>query len=293
MPASVPPVPYFELLRMLDASSEDGSSACEMEVGGWLAGMPPLGIHTAVTGFADCVLSYAAIPRGSKDQRVTLGLHVDFWRPPPAVGTRLTGTAELQSEHGPAALVLGRLLDGDQVLATASLRSMVVSAPLAASTSAPTAARPRAVPDPPVAADHPNQPLLAPDVERVLDLSREAIGATHLTLGSDGTGAVSMHLVPPPQLERTTGVVHGGAVVNIAQLASAASAQSVLPAGVYPRRLSATIDYLRPTLVGEALVATATVAHRSRRVLLVNVELRGADGRPTARFADRCVTDQT
>ncbi|MGD9798559.1 MAG: PaaI family thioesterase [Acidimicrobiia bacterium] len=294
LPAPLP-VPYFELLRLTGVSSTDDRSTCEMDVGPWLLGAGELGIQAALTGFADTLLSYAATAPDPNDLNVTLGLHVDFWRDPPRPGTRLTGTAEVQHRQGSVALVHGRMLVGDEVLATASLRAMAAPAPPAA---VPTGAVPAgaggagpARPDASGPVPDADTPSTEPggDLALVLALELATMGGTRVEHRPDG--AVALRLVPPARFERTVGVVHGGAVAAIGQLASAAALHAALPAGVRPRRLSVAVDYLRPTPVGEPLVATARVTHRSRRVVLTEVELATTGGRTTARLVERSVIE--
>jgi uncharacterized protein (TIGR00369 family) len=304
-------VPYFELLRLVDASSADGRSACTMEVGDWLVGAGALGIQAAVTGFADCVLSYAATAPQPGDLNVTLGLQVDFWRAPPSIGSRLTGTAEVQSQQGAVALVLGRILEGDDVLATASLRAMTAPSPASgrlpspspspshgtrSTPTGPSAARPDADLAPANArsagSGTAHQPPLTGDRDLAKVLALDLATMSGAEVVAVGEGTLRLRLVMPPTFERTVGIVHGGAVAAIGQLASAAAMQAALPVGVHPRRLSVTIDFLRPTLVGPPVEAVATVVHRSRRVIVMDVDLFTADGRRTARLTERAMIEE-
>jgi uncharacterized protein (TIGR00369 family) len=305
------------MLRLIDAGSEGGRSACVVEIGPWLTGADELGIQSAVTGLADTALSYASTAATPGHLNVTLGLQVDFWRDPPPPGSRLTAAGLMQMQQGAVTLVHGQILLGDEILATASLRSMATPMPVARalptgeaappveppSATADLAAAERAATgdDPVPAAPRIGVPAPAHllqrisaddqpgDLAAVLALELATMCDTELVDVADGL--VELRVVPPAAFERTVGVVHGGAVAALGQLAGAGAAQSALANGVRPRRLGVTIDYLRPTIVGEPLVIRAVVSHRSRRVILTDIDIFTDDGRRTARILERSVID--
>jgi uncharacterized protein (TIGR00369 family) len=131
---------------------------------------------------------------------------------------------------------------------------------------------------------------LAGELGRVLELRLATMSGADLT--AVGDGVVHLRVASPPEFERTVGIVHGGAVAALGQLAGAAAMQAVLPKGVRPRRLGVAIDYLRPTPVDDALLVTAEVVHHSRRVIITEVVLATLAGRPTARVTERAVIEE-
>jgi uncharacterized protein (TIGR00369 family) len=322
VPSATPPgqpgVPYFELLQLVEARSGDGRSACSVEIGPWLAGAGELGIQAAATGLADTALSYAATATDPGDLNVTLGLHVDFWRSPPPAGARLTATGEVQARQGPATLVQGRILHGGEVLGTASLRAMAAPVPPGGAHRPPVAEPAGDGPGPPSpeAAVSGAELSLSP-TERAFEAASPGAGAaTHLleTISTEdqpgdleevlaldlatmsgaevadvADGLVELRVLPPDTFERTAGVVHGGAVAALGQLAAACAQQTALPTGVRSLRLGVEVDFLRPTMVGEPLVIRAAVVHRSRRVVLTDVDVFTVEGRRTARLLERGV----
>ena len=84
-------------------------------------------------------------------------------------------------------------------------------------------------------------------VETVLSLA--AAHLCGLRLLRAGEGIVELAGRADAQLERTEGVVHGGAVPVLGQLACAAALASAFPEMPAPRRLDTNTEFLRPTLV--------------------------------------------
>jgi uncharacterized protein (TIGR00369 family) len=98
-----------------------------------------------------------------------------------------------------------------------------------------------------------------------------------------GEGVVEFAVEPQVQFERSQGIVHGGAVPIIGQLANTAALISAFPA-LLPTSLDITIQYLRPLFVAQPSSVRARVVHASRRVLMADAEIWNAAGKIVARI---------
>jgi uncharacterized protein (TIGR00369 family) len=277
-----PIVPFFELndLHVVDAT--DGRATVSSGVTPWLAGTPELGVQAGVVALADCVLSFGASSLDSGRQPVTLTMHLDFWREPPRVGSRLTGTAAVDVTDGEVVLVSGRIEDADGIVATATLRSMLVAFGGGAGNAGERSSRPSTQVPVIETVTFPAAPWSEPAgaIEAVTELAAWKLAG--IEVQQIGDGVVDLTARPPVELERTEGVVHGGAVPILGQLAVEAALATAVP-GVDARRLDLSAEYLRPTPIGEPMQVRARVVHRSRRVAMVHAELLNSQGKPTAR----------
>jgi uncharacterized protein (TIGR00369 family) len=275
-------VPFFTLNRFELIALEPGVATAAIEVTPWLAGTAELGIPAGALAFADCLLSYAASSMHSGMNTMTLGLRVELWRAPPPMGARLAGSASVMPAEGPALLVRGDI-DADGVtVASATLRSL--TAPRAVPTRRQDA-RPSASVDLvalPAGAWAPPAGL----IDHVLELPAAAVAG--LECVRVGDGVVELTTTPGPELSRTEGTVHGGATPVIGELGCAAALASAFNR-VRFRRLDVSVDYLRPTLIGQPAVVRARVVHRGRRVVKTHAEIVNADGKATARIYETSV----
>ena len=274
---ATPAVPFFQLNNLTLLSLGDYDAACSSDVSGWLAGTPELGIQAGAAAFADCVLMYAATRCAMPGlMPVTVNMRLDFWRHPPALGTRMGARAAIvEPAESELLLVRGELQGPDGIVASATARSMLVPG------AAPTAKTQEALgahssPAKPWA--HPSSAL---DPVLALPVSRQ-IGLEAIRVGDD---VVELAAVPDPTLDRTRGVVHGGAVPVIGQLGCAAVLQLAMP-GVHARRLDTTVEYLRPTLVNQPVRIRASITHQSRRLATTHAEIVSASGKPSARVSE-------
>ncbi len=284
---ATPPVPFFLLNGLEVHAVGEGGAVCACEVRSWLDGAAELGIQAAAVALADCALNYAVAYRPREGRYpVSLGLRLDFWAPPPASGSRLTGTAEVEQAGGDAFLVRGRIEGPEGVVATATLRTLLVANDArpgpAGPGSSPTV---EVVPGP---AD-PWPPAAGP-VDAVLSLP--AAGLADLRVHRVGDGIVELTARPGAPLERTEGVVHGGAVPILGQLAGAAALASAFPGAPAAFRLDTNTEFLRPTFVNAPITIRARVVHRSRRVAAIHAEVLNQDGKPTARVYETAMLGQ-
>jgi acyl-coenzyme A thioesterase PaaI-like protein len=283
---TTPPVPFF-VLNGLDVLEVGAAGAvCSTEVRPWLEGTAELGIQAATVALADCALNYAAAHRSSGDLfPVSLGLRLDFWCPPPVLGSRLSGIASVEAVSGDAFLIRGQINGPEAVLATATLRSLLVSK---SAPSGPSgrwdASRVALVPPPDDASSG-----LTPTLDAVLSLSAARLAA--LDVLRTATGMVELAARPDATLERTEGVVHGGAVPVLGQLGCAAALALAIPESPSPRRLDTTTEFLRPTFVGAALTIRARLVHRSRRIVATQAEILNDEGKPTARVYETALLE--
>jgi uncharacterized protein (TIGR00369 family) len=289
---ATPPVPFFLLNGLEIHEVGEGGAVCSSEVRPWLAGAGELGIQAATIALADCVLNYSAthlLSGGSFP--VSLGLRLDYWRHPPALGSGLTGHASLEAAVGDALLVRGRIEGPAGVLATATLRSMLVSrsGPTGGASRSMVAKR-ELVPIPPEPGPPPPPAGAGEALEAVLSLPAARLaGMRALRVGE---GIVEVAGRAGAELERTEGVVHGGAVPVIGQLGCAAALASAFPDAPAPRRLDTNTEFLRPTLVDAPITIRARVVHQSRRVVVAHAEILNEEGKPTARIYETAMTTQ-
>jgi uncharacterized protein (TIGR00369 family) len=233
-----------------------------------------------MVALADCTLGYATTRVGPEGTGgVSLSLHLDYRRPPPPIGSRISCSAQAwQLDHG-FAYGEGQILDANgAVLASASLRSLAVPTSQMAFTPGGRGRRPAKVPTLAAAttSGRPNEAVrrsLAPLLETELAqlCSLEVISAAE--------GAVELSALPPEAFHRTAGVVHGGAIGLLAHLGLAGALPIAHGGRLAPRRLDLHVDYLRPAAVGRPVVLRARVAHRSRKVAVITGEIASEDGR--------------
>ena len=283
---TTPTVPFFVLNRFEVLEVGEAGATCRTEVVPWLAGMEELGIQAATVALADCALNYAAAYRSSGERYpVSLGLRLDYWRAPPGLGTRLSGVSSIEAAVGDAFLVRGRIDGPDEVFATATLRSFLVrrGAP-SGSFGGWDASRAQLVPAP----EGPPAAMTGP-LDAVLSLT--AARQAGMRLIRSGAGIVELTARPDPALERTEGVVHGGAVPVLGQLGCAAAIALALPDAPAPQRLDTNTEFLRPTFVGAPITIRARLVHRSRRIVATHAEILNADGKPTARVYETALIE--
>lgn len=262
---------------------DETGATCRSDVRPWLAGTPEEGIQAAAAGLGDSLMSYAAAhrcPPGTMP--VTVSMRLEFVAPPPPVGSRLTGQASIVPASGEVLLARGEMAGPAGTVAVGTLRSLLVPVSGTVPRAGGQGEVVRVVP-PPVRQEGFSPP--PPALGRLLEL--EAAAMVGLELVTWRPGAVELTAEPAPPLERTDGVVHGGAIPIIGQLAAAALASDSGQARA--TLLDLAVDYLRPTRVGEAVRARAHLVHRSRRLVSIHTEIVNAEGRPTARVYETVV----
>jgi uncharacterized protein (TIGR00369 family) len=215
----------------------------------------------------DSVLSYPA-SAGARDGEmfVSVGMRIQHWELPPQVGAILQGSASILTGNGAMMLTSGEARADGRTIATGTLQSIAVP-------------RARTQDQAPGLVDHAETP--SNSVSTVLDLPLSRM--CRLEIDREEAGTIVLSAVAPPEFERNGGVVHGGAVAILGQLACAAGL------GTKARRTELAVDYLRPTLVGQPCTLHAEVVHRSRRVAIVAGEIMDGSGRMTARFSETSI----
>lgn len=104
-----------------------------------------------------------------------------------------------------------------------------------------------------------------------------ALGMTASHLGAD---RVVVHLDWRPELCTANGVLHGGAVMAVADTAGGACAHFNLPEGaVGTSTIESKTNFLGAVRKGSSLTATAVPLHAGRSTIVVETELRTDDGR--------------
>lgn len=291
-PAQLPSrTPFFDTIGLDVLEYGDGRAACTIDSTPWLDGASDFGIHAGTVGLADSLLAHAAASASSKGYiPVTLTMGLDFWRAPVDVGVRLAGTAAVEVIDDDLILVRGEMAAGGTTVATASLRSML--APVAHGTGRgsrfPGSRPPAAVELIPVGMSTSGA---VGDPAAVLALPIAA--SAGLELVHAGYGSVELTAEIGDDLARTMGVVHGGAVPIVGQVAIAAALATILPDSNAPRRLSLASEFLRPTPLSHPLTVRSRVVHRSRRIAMAHAEILDPQGKPTARIYETAMVETT
>lgn len=285
-----PAIPFCDLNRLEVLEVGGDRARCATTVGAWLDGAAPLGIPAGAAALADMVLMYASLSRCTPGlMPVTASLRLDLWSDPPEVGSRLVGEAGVDGADGDLLLVTGRISHGDRVVATATTRSMMVPV---AGTGARSREEGTEGPDRPAAgSDRSTGRTGLAALNDVLDLPAARLAGLDVVEAAEG--AITLAARPGKDLERTGGVLHGGAVPLLASLASSALLAGSLPEGSRARRLDLTADYVRPTMIASDLVVRSLIMHRSRRLIKVHSEISGSDGRVTARAYETAAVEPT
>jgi uncharacterized protein (TIGR00369 family) len=202
---------------------------------------------------------------------VSVGMRIQHWELPPGVGSTLQGSASMLTENGAMMLTGGEASAGGRTIATGTLQSIAVPRAGASEVSG--------------GVDHAGPERQAPDnpVSTLLDLPLSRM--CRLAVEREEDRAFVLSAVAPPEFERNGGVVHGGAVAILGQLACAVG----LGSGNKARRTELAVDYLRPTFVGRPCTLRAGMVHRSRRVAIVAGEILDGSGRMTARFTETSI----
>ncbi|MCE0506659.1 MULTISPECIES: PaaI family thioesterase [unclassified Roseivivax] len=90
-----------------------------------------------------------------------------------------------------------------------------------------------------------------------------------------------------PQLTNRNGVLHGGAMMTLADNAAGSVAFINIPASKSNTTVEAKTNFLRGVKVGDTVRATCTALHRGRTTMVLQVVMTRGDGKQAA------VTTQT
>jgi uncharacterized protein (TIGR00369 family) len=104
-----------------------------------------------------------------------------------------------------------------------------------------------------------------------------------LRVAAAGPDAVTLELDHRPELCTAGGVLHGGAVMALADTAGALCAYLNLPEGAAGTTTVESKTNLLAAVRGGTLVASATPLHIGSRLVVVETELRRDDGRLVAK----------
>jgi uncharacterized protein (TIGR00369 family) len=103
-----------------------------------------------------------------------------------------------------------------------------------------------------------------------------------MRVASASTEQVALELDWSPTLCTTAGLLHGGVVMALADSAGAVCAFLNLPEGATTSTIESKTNFLGAVTEG-TITATATPLHVGRTTIVVETELRRADGRLTAK----------
>lgn len=107
----------------------------------------------------------------------------------------------------------------------------------------------------------------------------ELLGVTSRSLGD---GAAEVEMDAGPRLHNAMGILHGGVLLDLADVAMGVAFATVAEEGETFSTVQSSISYLRPVREGR-LVAAARVVQRGRTIGHVECEIRDQEDRPVAR----------
>lgn len=102
-----------------------------------------------------------------------------------------------------------------------------------------------------------------------------------------GDGAAEVEMSAGERLHNAMGTLHGGVLLDLADVAMGVAMATVAAAGETFSTLSSSIAYLRPVRAGR-LTAAARVVQRGRTTGHLECEVRDEEGRPVARVISVC-----
>lgn len=129
---------------------------------------------------------------------------------------------------------------------------------------------------PPDVPDQPELPSL-PDLLNLMPFASQ-LG---IVLRKAESGEVIGSLAYSPQLCTAGGVLHGGALMTLADTLGAVCAYLNLPPGGHTATTTSATNFLRPVGAGP-VTGTATPVHLGRSVIVVRVDVTDAHGRLAA-----------
>ncbi|HEX6184134.1 MAG TPA: PaaI family thioesterase [Pyrinomonadaceae bacterium] len=103
------------------------------------------------------------------------------------------------------------------------------------------------------------------------------VGLLGLEFVAAERGTATFALEVREEVTRMGGIVHGGAVVSLMDTAAACAVHTLLEPGGRTVTVDLTVHFLSPATSGR-VEARATVLRRGRRVIILDVEARDADG---------------
>ena len=103
------------------------------------------------------------------------------------------------------------------------------------------------------------------------------VGLLGLEFVAAERGTATFALEAREELTRMGGILHGGAVVSLMDTAAACAVHTLLEPGGRTVTVDLTVHFLSPATSGR-VEARATVLRKGRRVIILNVEARDADG---------------
>ncbi len=122
--------------------------------------------------------------------------------------------------------------------------------------------------------------MVAPTAEQLTELMPFAV-SIGVALDSATADEVRGRLAWSPERCTAAGVMHGGALMTLADTVGAACAFLNLPAGAQTSTISSTTSFLRAVRDGE-VTAVARPLHTGRTVIVVQTDLTDDSGRRVA-----------
>jgi uncharacterized protein (TIGR00369 family) len=123
-------------------------------------------------------------------------------------------------------------------------------------------------------------PVVKPSIDELLELIPFA-ATVGIEFDSATPDEVRGRLAWSPERCTTAGIMHGGALMTLADTLGGACAYLNLPQGARTATISSTTSFLRAVREGE-VTGTARPLHTGRSVIVVQTDLIDGDGRRVA-----------
>lgn len=107
----------------------------------------------------------------------------------------------------------------------------------------------------------------------------ELLGIAYLSASKE---RVTAELVVRDELCTRPAVLHGGAIMALADTLGAAATVLNLPEGAWTTTIESKTNFLAPAPAGGKVVGEATPIHRGRRTMVWQTKIATAEGRPVA-----------
>ena len=120
--------------------------------------------------------------------------------------------------------------------------------------------------------------VTTPDISALIPLA----ATLGIELESSGPDEVRGRMAWKPELCTTLGVLHGGALMAFADTLGAVCASQHLPPGAMTTTIESKTNFLRAVTEGDVVEGVSKPVHAGRRTIVVQTELRKADGKLVA-----------
>lgn len=259
-------VPFLEAAPMPVVEVGVGHATCELPPTPWFDGLTSPAASGPLAALADRTLGTAVLtvlPAGLIS--VSIGLHLDVVTDSDLDVRPLTCAGHGARVGDRRGFARGDLLDRTgSVIARATLHTMVVPASTPSDPDRPTGPGP---------IGQAAVPAIPADVPLAADLGIRA---------EVDDGRARLQVPPDERLANSLGMVHGGAIAVVLDLAGTLAIGSGSDPEITTSPLEFGVRYLRPTPLTGPVVCCAEVTYQSRALVVVDHRILDPDGRVTA-----------